>query len=162
SHYKQQRQWERRHNELLQRQREQEQHKRELKQHQRQQLERERQPPPLGFTIQHTFRGHTDAITSIAWSPDGDRLATASFDKTIRRWEVQSGTILFKIRDLTDAITSIAWSPDGDRLATTYAGNTIRLWNVQDGSSLTPIVSYRDDEKILLDRILRFRDREDE
>ena len=46
---------------------------------------------PPGFTLRHTLSGHTEQINRLAWSPDGHMLASPSYDKTIRLWDVQTG-----------------------------------------------------------------------
>jgi WD40 repeat protein len=54
-------------------------------------------------------------VTSVAWSPDGKRLATASWDKTAKVWDAADGREVLTLRGHNDAVTSVAWSPDGKR-----------------------------------------------
>ena len=48
----------------------------------------------LKFGMMHAFLGHTGSVTSVSWSPDGHRLASASWDKSIRVWDSQTGQVL--------------------------------------------------------------------
>src|SRR5438132_637397 len=88
---------------------------------------------PLGFTLRHTLRGHTNEIFRIAWSPDGKILASPSSDKTIRLWDAQTGHHLRTLKGHSNTVYSVAWSPDGKTLASGSDDKTIRLWNPDTG-----------------------------
>jgi WD40 repeat protein len=63
-----------------------------------------------------TLTGHTGAVTSVAFSPDGHRLATNSFDGTTRLWELATGTELLKWDNSGPGM--VRFSPDGSLLST--------------------------------------------
>ena len=95
--------------------------------------------PPLGCTNRTTsshFLGHTDCVTSVAWSPDGKTLASGAEDNTIRYWDVHTGHLLQTLKGHSDWVWSVAWSQDGKMLASGGSDRTIRLWEVQTGRSL--------------------------
>jgi WD40 repeat protein len=75
---------------------------------------------------------HTDVVYSVAWSPDGKRLAAGSYDRLASLWEVSSGTGQ-PLKDHTDAVYSVAFSPDGKRLATVSGDRTLKIWDVAAG-----------------------------
>jgi WD40 repeat protein len=74
----------------------------------------------------------TPTWSSVAFSPDGRLLASGSRDKTIKLWEVASGSLVRTLTGHTDSVFSVAFSPDGRLLASGSDDNTIRLWDISD------------------------------
>ena len=60
------------------------------------------------------LQGHTDSVSSVAFSPDGRHIVSGSFDKTIRVWDVQTGgQVGNPLQGHTSSVNSVAFSPDG-------------------------------------------------
>ncbi|MCC7492373.1 MAG: AAA family ATPase [Fimbriimonadaceae bacterium] len=95
-------------------------------------------PPkhPLGGAELACFTGHTWAVTSVAWSPDGQLLASGSFDQTVRICDAASGAELACLTGHTRPVNSVAWSPDGERLASGSEDHTVRIWDAASGDEL--------------------------
>ena len=85
-------------------------------------------------TIKHTLIGHTDDLWSIAFSPDGNTLATGSEDNTIRLWDFATGTIKHVLIGHTSDVLRIVFSPDGTTLVSMSLDDTIRTWDVATGT----------------------------
>jgi WD40 repeat protein len=88
-----------------------------------------------------SLAGHTDWVRSVAWSPDGTKIATASDDNTARVWSSSSGSTLLTLTGHSDSVQSIAWSPDGTKIATSSDDRTARVWSVAVSRTLPPRVT---------------------
>ena len=79
--------------------------------------------------------GHTDFVSCIAFSPDGQTLASGSRDNTIRLWDTNTGQHKKTLTGHTSEVLSVSFSPDGQTLASGDLGldATIRLWDTATG-----------------------------
>jgi WD40 repeat protein len=94
----------------------------------------ERTPPQLRGTAEaavreaHTLKWHNGGVHSVAFSPDGKRLASGSGDKSVKVWDAQTGQELLTLKRHGD-VTGVAFSPDGHRLAAGTANGTVTIWD---------------------------------
>lgn len=87
--------------------------------------------------------GHTDGVNCVCYSQDGERLASASTDKTIRLWDVCSGALVQTFRGHTSMVSRVKFSLDGDYIISTSPDKTIRVWYCPPLQKLINVTSMR-------------------
>ncbi|HEY5047174.1 MAG TPA: TIR domain-containing protein [Rhizomicrobium sp.] len=88
------------------------------------------------------LRGHEGQVNGAAFSPDGKRIVTASFDETARIWDAETGTQIAVLRHPL-VVRSAAFSPDGRRIVTASIDNTARIWNADTGVQMVLLSGHR-------------------
>jgi WD40 repeat protein len=76
------------------------------------------------------------AVTSVAYAPAGDLLATGSGDTAVRLWQPQTGALVATLRGHGDWVFDVAFAPDGRTVASASWDRTARLWSAHDGALL--------------------------
>ncbi|WP_406511116.1 trypsin-like peptidase domain-containing protein [Streptomyces sp. NBC_00161] len=89
--------------------------------------------------LQRRLPGHTKAVYSVAFSPNGATLATGSADSTVQLWDTTTGKTRTTLKGHTDEVNSVAFSPDGTTLATGSDDSTVRLWDTTTGKKRTTL-----------------------
>ena len=86
--------------------------------------------------IATTLTGHSSFINYLVISPDGQTLASASADKTIKIWNLATGQEIRTLTGHSSFINYLVISPDGQTLASASADKTIKLWNLATGQEI--------------------------
>ena len=85
--------------------------------------------------------GHSSRVTSVAWSPNGTYLASASYDKTIRLWNATNGQHIQTYRGHSGRVNVVAWSPDGRHFVSASDDGSVHIWNT---TSKNPIFIFNE------------------
>lgn len=95
--------------------------------------------------VLNIYRGHKGRMRSVAWSPDGTRIASGSDDKTIQVWEAANGAHSFTVSGLDSTVLAIAWSPDGTYIASGgNSGGTVQVWDTTAGHNISTFHTHSD------------------
>jgi serine/threonine protein kinase len=114
-----------------------------LEAHQRCDPKSKIQNPP--WRCLHTLTGHSGALSSVnalAISPDGYTLASASDDKNIKLWDLNTKKVLASLSGHSQAVKSVAFSPNGKILATASNDKTIKLWQVETLEEICTLLGH--------------------
>lgn len=84
--------------------------------------------------IERVIVGHMGYVRSVAWSSDGERIASGAEDRTVKIWEAASGRLLQTLEGATGSVLSLQWSPDGAHVAGSTVDGTIKIWQVDSGA----------------------------
>jgi WD40 repeat protein len=76
---------------------------------------------------------HSDLVTGLAYSPDGQSLASSSADKFIKQWKSDDGSLMKSYEGHTGAVLGVGWSPDGKQIVSAGADSSLKIWNVDSG-----------------------------
>jgi WD40 repeat protein len=87
-----------------------------------------------GWTLQQTLVGHADGVTSVAFSPDGQRIATGCMDGTVKVWDA-NGTCLVTVAAHALPVTAALFSTDGSCVISGSDDGSVRLWSAVNGSA---------------------------
>ncbi len=90
------------------------------------------------------LNGHSDAVYDVAFSPDGQLLASGSYDKTVKLWSVSDAKVIATLHGHQDQVFRIAFSPDGRSLASCSGDGTTIVWDLDTGEKKFVVVSHRD------------------
>ncbi len=97
--------------------------------------------------LRATLKGHTNAVVAVAFSPDSKTLASASYDGTLKLWDMTTGKERATLGEYKGCLGCVAFSPDGKTLASGAIGSpgyfpdlkNVKLWDVATGKVRTTL-----------------------
>ena len=94
-------------------------------------------PEPLSV-----LDGHRDIVCAAAFSPDGNRLVTASYDGSSRVWKAETGEVLVILHEHIGPVWSVAFSPDGKRLVSGSSDSTVKVCDSYSGKRILSLKGH--------------------
>ena len=100
-----------------------------------------------------TLEGHSDWVTSVVFSMDSQRLASGSWDNTVRIWDLATGKHLQTLEGHSDGVSSVVFSADSQRLASSSWDSTVKIWDPATGKQLQTLDIGRPLDRLSFDPI---------
>src|SRR5207237_459008 len=104
------------------------------------------------------LKGHSDPVSSVCFSPDGKRIASASGDRDnpgkpgeVKVWDAEKGVEVLNLKGHANAVSSVCFSPDGKRLASASAGfdaqrrplpGEVKVWDAETGQEVRALKGH--------------------
>jgi hypothetical protein len=89
------------------------------------------------------LKGHTGAVCSVAFSPDGKFLASGSGDGVVKVWDLTGRKSLLTVAAHTGRVNAVCFSPDGQRLASGSEDRTTKVWHLASGKEVRQLAGPR-------------------
>ncbi|MBV8629417.1 MAG: TIR domain-containing protein, partial [Silvibacterium sp.] len=100
---------------------------------------------PPGTGLLRTLIGHSAWVSGVAIAPDGRRAISASEDKTLKVWDLESGAELHTLAGHSGWVTSVAVTPDGRRAISASHDKTLKVWDLENGGELRTLEGHSND-----------------
>jgi WD40 repeat protein len=91
-----------------------------------------------------TLEGHSNVVNAVQFSPDGSKLASASYDKNVMVWDASTGAQLYTLKGHSDGVNAVQFSPDGSKLASVSRDENVMVWDASTGAQLHTLEGHSD------------------
>ncbi|MEH2163789.1 MAG: serine/threonine-protein kinase [Nostoc sp.] len=96
------------------------------------------------YSLLSTLSGHAWAVLTVAFSPNGQILATGSDDNTIKLWDVNTGQLICTLVGHSWSVVAVAFTADGETLLSASCDKTVKLWRVSTAEEIVTLSGHVD------------------
>ena len=100
----------------------------------------------MGYTytgeLIHNLVGHSNRLNHAEFSPDGNRIVTASWDNTAKIWNASTGTLIHNLVGHSNLVNLAEFSPDGSKIVTVSDDLTAKVWDTYTGELIHNLVGH--------------------
>ena len=97
---------------------------------------------PPGGPLIRILEGHSSLVVGVAITPDGRHAVSASYDNTLRVWDLESGQSVRTLEGHSDSVHGVAITPDGRRAVSASSDKTLRVWDLESGQSVRTLEGH--------------------
>ncbi|MEH2370114.1 WD40 repeat domain-containing protein, partial [Nostoc sp.] len=97
-----------------------------------------------GGSLLLSLTGHSKRVNAVAFTPNGKQVISASWDKTLKLWNLETGECEHTFQGHSDRVTAVALTSDGKQVISTSWDNTLKLWNLETGKHDRTFHGHRD------------------
>lgn len=97
---------------------------------------------PPGTALIRTLRGHLDMVNGVVVTPDGRLAISASKDRTLRVWNLDTGRTAWTLEGHSGAVNAVAVTPDGRRAISASSDHTLRVWDLATGQTVRTLEGH--------------------
>lgn len=98
-----------------------------------------------GGALVRTLSGHTQSVSSVAVTPDGKKIISASYDKTLKVWDMETGIEIIELKGHSDWVLDVCVAPAGNHVISASDDNTLRVWDIETGKTIFTLKGHSDD-----------------
>lgn len=95
-----------------------------------------------GGPLLRTMQGHAGWVKAVAVTPNGDQAVSASFDRTLKLWNLDSGRDMLTLRGHSRDVLAVAVTPDGGRAISASGDETLKVWDLESGQELRTLEGH--------------------
>jgi WD40 repeat protein len=95
------------------------------------------------WSLSQTINAHSDWVRCLTFTPDGGKLVSGSFDKTIKLWNLERGMAIYTFTDHPKGVFALAISPNGKYLASGSWDEIIKLWDLDTGTLMSNLSEHQ-------------------
>ncbi|MEK7396124.1 MAG: hypothetical protein AAB116_04210, partial [Candidatus Poribacteria bacterium] len=91
---------------------------------------------PPGGSLIRTLEGHSSSVESVAITSDGRKVVSASWDSTLKVWDIETGDEIRTLKGHSSRVLSVAITPDGRKVVSASSDNTLKVWDIETGDEI--------------------------